>query len=62
MKLFGKHGMPPLSELDQFMNQFNEQRNKPCPSREAEHQKHADIADRRDKKMTPDDTKIWEGF
>ena len=62
MKLFGKHGVPPLSELDQFMTQFNEQRSAPSPSREAEQARHAKLADTRDKKMTPDDTKIWEGF
>ncbi|MAZ43984.1 MAG: hypothetical protein CMF48_02225 [Legionellales bacterium] len=62
MKIFGKHGVPKLSELDQFMTEFNDKRTVEDASRMTEAQKHEKLFKKRDKKMSPDDTKIWEGF
>lgn len=62
MKIFGKHGVPELSDLDQFITEFNAQRHVEGDSRAAEANKHQKLFEKRDQKMTPDDTKIWEGF
>jgi hypothetical protein len=63
MKIFGKHAqVPELSELDQFICEFNAQRSGEPDCRAVEKSKHEDLAKKRDQKMTPKDTQLWEGF
>ena len=62
MKIFGKHGQHYQSELEQFMRDFDEKRHVEPVACLEERMKHESIADKRDNKVDPSDSKIWEGF